>query len=74
MIYIALIAMKRLNQSTKVIKTKEEYHKALRRLDELCSKENLSVEETIELDRELVIDIQIYEEKLFQEYSLQVEE
>ena len=57
-----------------MIKTKEEYHKALRRLDELCSKENLSVEETIELDRELVIDIQIYEEKLFQEYSLQVEE
>jgi len=74
MIYIALIAMKRLNQSMKVIKTKEEYYKALRRLDELCSKENLTDEETIELDKELIIDIQIYEEKLFQEYSLQIEE
>ncbi|MDY0215137.1 MAG: hypothetical protein RBS24_06490 [Bacilli bacterium] len=58
----------------KVIKTKEEYYKALRRLDELCSKENLTDEETIELDKELIIDIQIYEEKLFQEYSLQIEE
>jgi len=74
MIYIALIVMKRLNQSMKVIKTKEEYHKALKRLDELCSKENLSVEETIELDTQLIIDVQIYEEKLFQEYCLQVEE
>lgn len=74
MIYIALIAMKRLNQSMKVIKTKEEYYKALRRLDELCSKENLSVEETIELDKQLLIDIQVYEQKLFQEYSLQIEE
>lgn len=74
MIYIVIIAMKRLNQSTKMIKTKEQYHKALKRLDELCSKNNLSVEETIELDKELIIDIQIYEEKLFQEYSLQVDE
>jgi len=57
-----------------MIKTKEEYHKALRRFDELCSKENLTVEETIELDRELVIDIQIYEEKLFQKFCLQVDE
>lgn len=57
-----------------MIKTKEQYHKALKRLDELCSKKNLSVEETIELDKELIIDIQIYEEKLFQEYCLQVEE
>ena len=57
-----------------MIKTKEEYHKALKRLDELCSKENLSVEETFELDKELIIDVQIYEEKLFQGYNLQVDE
>jgi len=57
-----------------MIKTKEQYHKALKRLDELCSKENLTVEETIELDRQVIIDVQIYEEKLFQEFCLQVEE
>jgi hypothetical protein len=51
-----------------MITTKEEYHKALRRLDELCTKENLSVKETIELDKELVIDIQLYEDFLFREY------
>lgn len=51
-----------------MIKTKEEYHQALNRLDELCLKENLTVEETFELDKELVIDIEIYEYKLFKEY------
>lgn len=51
-----------------MINTKEEYHEALRRLDELCSKEDLSIEETIELNKELVIDIQLYEDFLFREY------
>lgn len=57
-----------------MINNKEDYHKALNRFDELCVKENLSVEETIELDKQLLIDIQVYEQKLFQEFCLQVEE
>ena len=57
-----------------MITTKEEYHKALNRFDELCMKDFLSVEETIELDTQLLIDIQVYEQKLFHEFCLQVEE
>ena len=57
-----------------MINNKEEYHKALNRFDELCMKDFLSVEETIELDTQLLIDIQVYEQKLFHEFCLQVEE